>query len=269
MLYKAKVISNRPYSLANKKGNFVDAILTPGFVTVKEIELPRRVDEQIQVGRDDIILVWRENEYSAVMVSKLKDNPEYLKLSLRSEVQDGPKYFQPGEVQVESRGGAYHYLSNRGDYHIVAGVTNNAKIYLEGKTNSITTTGANITTQTLGQCRFIIRTSEEEETHEMSLQLHDWQEPTAGLLAELNIDETTRVLLQRRDGAPILPGGIDPSKELSAIELKDDDDVEIRTKGNHKIVVMDYTNPLSPTEKARIEIQSGKVIIEADSIELG
>ena len=230
-LYRA-LVTRAVYESPDKKGSVIDVILTPSFLEVKGVELPRLLGAQSQVAVNDLVFIWRPNEYTAVLLSKLKEDPEYLKQSLRSETKDGEQYFQPGEIQVESRGGAYHYISNKGDYHIVGGVTNNSKIRVEGSTNTIINEGMSLDYRTLGKCRVTIQSFIPSvppdpvhpiATDEISLQIHDWQNPIpTSLIAEIKMNEKGNILIQKRDG---LPG---PGVELAAIELTELNNIELR-----------------------------------------
>jgi len=153
--FQAKVLSPKPTQAVGKKGYVIDVILLPSFIKLTQVSLTRTITNQIQPMKDDIVLVWVPRNAPPVCTQVLKDSEEILGGSLRSEVKDGGGYFQPGEIQHESKGGAYHYLSNKGDHQIVAGNLKE-KIAIEASSETVLAEGSNIDIRTVGNCRILM-----------------------------------------------------------------------------------------------------------------
>lgn len=268
-LRQAIVISDDAETAVDGKGSYIDVLELPSFAKIKKVQLPRTVHNQVIPKKNDLILIWRPNHSTAIYITTLKDDEEFLKGSLRREVKDGEKYFKPGEILHESAGQAYHYISNAGDHHLVAGGNQIAKVRVQQENDNITIEGRDLDFRTTSQCRMRLQSLLDDDGDpfdEISLQIGrysasplDLKIPDPYLKAQVHLSGEGDILLETRDGKrQLVPPTGEQNKQKTRIKLKQDNSIEIITNDNEG------------DEKARITLDiDGNVVIEAGSIKLG
>lgn len=102
-----------------EQSKYIDVQVHPQGYVIRRVQLPRVSVGYIQPEIGSIILVFKQDDFTAKMICLLKDPPEYLtNQPLRGEGQTGD--FKPGEVQFESRSKAQLYLNNQGSAKLSA-----------------------------------------------------------------------------------------------------------------------------------------------------
>ena len=127
MIYTAEVVK-APYpddsvTDSTENAKYIDVLLHPEGYIIRRVQLPRVISNQVQPSVGSLVLIFRQDTYTAKMISVIKDpvnNSNVLVKPLRGEDTDGSSNFKPGEIQKESTGGAFLNLNNQGSAKLSA-----------------------------------------------------------------------------------------------------------------------------------------------------